>query len=180
MKEWSNKPSATLLTAGSTSAHVSGPPITTSGTLSTALAGGGSSALAANSSRILTTAKTSTAVTEKVAAGVALIAPLTVGVIVGGVAVVCYGVANMINYGENKKSARQAIMDTVKGSAGMGIAAGLGDVAGTAIAGTSLVMGSTIFAPIAIGAAVACVSIKIWNTLFFNGKRNLKTESKTK
>ena len=175
MKEWSNKPSATLLTAGSSSAHVSGPPITISGTLPTALASGGSSALAANSSRILTTAKTSTAVTEKVVAGVALIAPLTVGVIVGGVAAVCYGVANMINYGENKKSARQAIMDTVKGSAGMGIAAGLGDAAGTAIAGTSLVMGSTIFAPIAVGAAVACVSIKIWNMLFFNGKCCLKT-----
>ena len=175
MKEWSNKPSAALLTASSASAHVSGPPITISGALPTTLASGGSSALTANSSRILTTAKTSTAVTEKVAAGVALIAPLTVGVIVGGVAVVCYGVANMINYGENKKSARQAIMDTVKGSAGMGIAAGLGDAAGTAIAGTSLVMGSTIFAPIAIGAAVACVSIKIWNTLFFNGKCCLKT-----
>ena len=176
MKEWSNKPSATLLTAGSASAHVSGPPITVGAAVPTALVSGGSSTLTANSSKMLTAAKTSTALTERVAAGVALVAPLAVGVIVGGVAVVCYGVANMIKYGENKKSGKQAVMDTVKGSAGLGIAAGLGDAAGAAIAGTSLAMGSTIVAPIAVGAAVACVSIKIWNTMFFNGKRDWKTE----
>ena len=168
MKEWSNKPSAALLTASSTSAQASGQAITNSGALPASLASGGSSALAANSSRILTTAKTSTAVTQKVAAGVALIAPLTVGVIVGGVAAVCYGVANMINYGENKKSGKQAAMDTVKGSADIGVAAGLGEAAGAAIAGSSLVIGSTIAAPIAIGAAVACVSIKMWNHVFFS------------
>jgi len=174
MKEWSNKPSTTVLTANSTPAHISGQVITNNGALPTALASGGSSALAANSSRILTTANTSTAVTEKVVAGVVLIAPLTVGVIVGGVAAVCYGVANMINYGESKKSGKQAVMDTAKGSAGMGIAAGLGEAAGATVAGSSLVMGSSIVAPIAIGAAVACASIKIWNKLFFNGKRDLK------
>ena len=107
MKEWSNKP--TSLTASSTSAQASGQTITTNGTLPAALAGGGSSALAVNSQKILTTANTSTAVTEKVVAGVALIAPLTVGVIVGGVAAVCYGVANMINYGENKKSGKLSV-----------------------------------------------------------------------
>lgn len=175
MKEWSNKPSSTVLTTSSTSARASGQAITTSGTLPTSLASGGSSALTANSSRILTTAKTSTAVTEKVVAGVAIVAPLTVGVIVGGVAAVCYGVANMIKYGEHKKSGKQAVTDTVKGSAGLGIAAGLGEAAGATIAGTSLVMGSSIVAPIAIGAAVACASIKIWNRLFFNGKHDLKT-----
>jgi hypothetical protein len=76
----------------------------------------------------------------------------------------------MIKYGEHKKTGKQAISDTMKGSAGLGIAAGLGEAAGAAIAGSSLVMGSSIVAPIAVGAAVACVSIKIWNMLFFNEK----------
>ena len=168
MKEWSNKPSSTVLTASSTSAKTSGQAITTSGALPTSLASGGSSALAANSQKILTTANAGTAVTDKVVAGVAIVAPLTVGVIVGGVAAVCYGVANMIKYGEHKKSGSQAIADTAKGSAGLGIAAGLGEAAGAAIAGSSLVMGSSIVAPIAVGAAVACASIKIWNKLVFN------------
>ncbi len=169
MKEWSNKPSSTALTAGGTSAQTSGQAATNSGTLPAALSGGGSSVLAANSQKILTTANTSTAITDKVAAGAAMVAPLAVGVIVGGVAAVCYGVANMVNYGESKKSGKQAIVDTVKGSAGLGISAGLGEAAGAAIAGSSLVMGSSIVAPIAVGAAVACASIKIWNRLFFGG-----------
>jgi len=180
MKEGSNKLSSTVLTASSTSAQTSGPAITTSGTLPTSLASGGSSALAANSQKILTTAKTSTTVTNRVAAGVAVVAPLTVGAIVGGVAAVCYGVANMIKYGESRKSGKQAVTDTMKSSAGLGVAAGLGEAAGAAIAGSSLTMGSTIVAPIAVGAAVACASVKIWNTLFFNGKKDLKTKSKTK
>ena len=167
MKEWSKKPSSTVMKVSSTSARSSGQAITTSGTLPTSLASGGSSALAANSQKILTTANTSTAITDKVVAGVALVAPLTVGVIVGGVAAVCYGVANMIKYGEHKKSGKQAVTDTVKGSAGLGIAAGLGEAAGATVAGSSLVMGSSIVAPIAVGAAVACASIKIWNRLFF-------------
>ena len=170
MKEWSKKPSSTVLTASSTSARSSGQAITTSGTLPTSLASGGSSALAANSQKILTTANASTAVTDKVIAGVAIVAPLTVGVIVGGVAAVCYGVANMIKYGEHKKSGKQAITDTVKGSAGLGIAAGLGEAAGATIAGSSLVMGSSIVAPIAVGAAVACDYIKIGNRLLYNKK----------
>lgn len=173
MKEWSNKPSSTVLTSSSTSAQTSGPAITTSGTLPTSLASGGSSALAANSQKILTTAKTSTAVTDRVAAGVAVVAPLTVGVIVGGVAAVCYGVANMIHYGESRKSGKQAITDTIKSSAGLGVAAGLGEAAGAAVVGSTLTMGSTIIAPIAVGAAVACVSVKIWNVLFFNGKKGV-------
>jgi hypothetical protein len=179
MKELANKPSNTQLTASSMSAQTSGPAITTRGTLPTSLASGGSSALAANSQKILSTAKTSTAVTDRVAAGVAVVAPLTVGVIVGGVAAVCYGVANMIKYGESRKSGKQAVTDTLKRSAGLGVAAGLGEAAGAAIAGSSLTMGSTIVAPIAVGAAVACASIQIWNTLFFNGKKDLKTKSKT-
>ncbi len=167
MKEWTNKPPSVIPTASSMSAKTSGQAITTGGALPTSLASGGSSALAANSQKILTTANTSTAITDKVVAGVALVAPLTVGVIVGGVAAVCYGVANMIKYGENKKSGKQAVTDTVKGSAGLGISAGLGEAAGAAIAGSSLAMGSTIVAPIAVGAAVACASIKMWNRLFF-------------
>jgi len=170
MKEWSNKPSAALLTTSSTSARASGQAITNSGALPASLASGGSSALAANSSRILTTANTSTSVTQKVAAGVAVAAPLTAGVIVAGVAAVFYGVANMIKYGEAKKSGKQAVTDTVKCSAGLGIAAGLGEAAGATIAGSSLAMGSTIVAPIAIGVAVAFASIRIWNTLFFTKK----------
>ena len=179
MKERANKPSNTQPTASSMSAQTSGPAITTSGTLPTSLASGGSSALAANSQKILTTAKTSTAVADKVGAGIALVAPLTVGVIVGGVAVVCYGVANMLKYSENNKSGKQAITDTMKSSAGLGVSAGLGDAAGAAIAGSSLALGSTIVAPIAVGAAVACASIQIWNRLFFNGKKDSKTKSKT-
>jgi len=170
MKEWSNKPSSTVLTASSTSAKTSTQAITTGGTLPTSLASGGSSALAANSQKILTAANTSTTVTDKVAAGLAVVAPLTVGVIVGGVAAVCYGVANIIKYGEHKKTGKQAVKDTVNRSAGLGIAAGLGEAAGAAIAGSSLVMGSSIVAPIAVGAAVACASIKIWNRVFLNKK----------
>ena len=180
MKERANKPSDTSRASGSTSARISGSPITTSGALPTSLASGGSSALVANSQKILTTAKTSTAVTEKVVAGVAMVAPLTVGVVVGGVAAVCYGVANMIKYGDSKKSGKQAVTDTMKSSAGVGVSAGLGEAAGAAIAGSSIAMGSTIVAPIAVGAAVAFASIKMWNTLFFDGKRNSKSREKAK
>jgi hypothetical protein len=167
MKEWTNKPSSVIPTASSMSARTSGQAITSSGALPASLASGGSSVLAANSQKILTAANTSTAVTDKVVAGVAIVAPLTVGVIVSGVAAVCYGVANMIKYGEHKKSGKQAITDTLKGSAGLGVSAGLGEAAGATIAGSSLVMGSSVVAPIAVGAAVACASIKIWNRLFF-------------
>jgi len=104
MKEWSNKPSSTVLTASSTSARSSGQAIANSGALPASLASGGSSALSANSSSILTTANTSTSITQKVAAGVAVLAPLTVGVVVGGIAAVCYGVANMVKYGESEKT----------------------------------------------------------------------------
>ena len=43
MKEWSKKPSSTVLTAGSTSAKTSGQAIKNSGTLPTSLASGGAS-----------------------------------------------------------------------------------------------------------------------------------------
>jgi len=167
MKEWSNKPS-------------SGQAIANSGTVPAALASGGSSALSANSSSILTTASTSTSVTQKVVAGVAVLAPLTVGVVVGGVAAVCYGVANMVKYGEGEKSGASATRDTVVGSSGLGISAGLGVAAGNAIAGTTMVLGSTVVAPIAIGTGAAYACAKIWNKLFFNGKKDSKKKTKTK
>ncbi len=170
MKEWSNKPSSTVLTASSTSGQTSGQAITASGALPASLASGGSSALAANSSSILITSNTSTSITQKVVAGVAVAAPLTAGVIVAGVAAVFYGVSNMIKYGECKKSGAQATKDTVAGSACLGVSAGLGVAAGSAIAGTSLALGSTVIAPIAVGAGVAYASIKIWNKMFFNKK----------
>ena len=180
MKEWSNKPSSTVATAGSTSARSSGQAIANSGTLPAALASGGSSALSSNSSSILTTATTSTLITQKVAAGVAVLAPLTIGVVVAGVAAVCYGVANMVKYGEGEKSGALAARDTVAGSAGLGISAGLGVAAGNAVAGTSLALGSTVVAPIAVGAGAAYACAKIWNKLFFNGKKDSKTRSKIK
>ncbi len=43
MKEWLNKPSSAVLTAGSTSAQASGQAITNSGALPAALASSGSS-----------------------------------------------------------------------------------------------------------------------------------------
>ena len=143
MKESSNKPS-------------SGQAIANSGTVPVALASGGSSALSANSSSVLTTiTTTSTSITQKAAAGIAAIAPMTVGAVVGGLAVVCYGVANMVKYGEGEKSRASATRDTVVGSSGLGISAGLGVAAGSAIAGTTIVLGSTVVAPIAVGAGAA-------------------------
>ena len=52
------------------------------------------------------------------------------------------------------------------------VSAGLGVAAGSAVAGTTLVLGSTVVAPIAVGAGAAYACAKIWNKLFFNGKKN--------
>jgi len=68
----------------------------------------------------------------------------------------------------------------VVGSTGLGVSAGLGVAAGNAIAGTSIALGSTVVAPIAVGAGAAYACAKIWNKLFFNGKRDSKAKSKTK
>jgi len=176
MKEWSNKPASALLTANSTSVQASGSTITTSGALPAASAKGGSTILTAGTSTV--TASTPTAVTtSKAAAGLATVAPLAAGAIVSAIATACYGVANMIQYAKNKKSGMQASRDTVVGSSGLGVSAAAGVATGHAIAGTSIVLGSTVVAPIALGAGAAYVCAKFWNKLFFNGKKDSKKKT---
>jgi len=97
--------------------------------------------------------------------------PLATGAIVGVVAMGFYGLANMLRFKKNEKSAVRAAKDTVTGSAGVGISTGLGVAAANAVAGT---LGSTVFVPIVAGTAAAYVSMAIWDKLFYKGKINKK------
>jgi len=97
--------------------------------------------------------------------------PLATGAIVGVVAMGFYGLANMLRFKKNEKSAVRAAKDTVTGSAGVGISTGLGVAAANAVAGT---LGSTVFVPIVAGTAAAYVSMAIWDKLFYKGKISQK------
>ena len=97
----------------------------------------------------------------------AMTSPLAMGTIAGAVAVGFYGIANILRYRRNEKSGLQAAKDTVTGSAGVGISTGLGIAAANAVAGT---LGSTVFVPLATGAAVAYAGMAIWDKLFYKGK----------
>ena len=96
----------------------------------------------------------------------ALTGPLTGGVVVGGVAAAAYGISNMIRYARNEKTAKEAIKDTAKSSAGLGVSAGFAVAAANAVAGSALALGSTVVVPLAAGVAVAYASMAIWNGLF--------------
>lgn len=97
--------------------------------------------------------------------------PLVTGTIVGAVAVGIYGVANMLRYKRNEKSGVRAAKDTITGSAGVGISTGLGVAAANAALGT---FGSVVLVPVAAGAAVAYVSMAVWDNLFYTGKISSK------
>ena len=125
-------------------------------------------------------ANVSTGLTQRAAAGATVVAPLATGTVVGGIAAVFYGVSNMIQYGEHKKTGAQATKDTVKGSAGLGLSTGLAIAAAHAAAGTALALGSTVVVPIAAGFATGYISMKIWNKIFYRGKETSKTKSKAK
>ena len=93
--------------------------------------------------------------------------PLVTGTIVGAVAGGIYGVANMLRYKRNEKSGVRAAKDTITGSAGVGISTGLGVAAANAVVGT---LGSMVLVPVAAGAAVAYVSMVVWDKLFYTEK----------
>jgi hypothetical protein len=97
----------------------------------------------------------------------ALANAVTGGVVVGGVAAAVYGVSNMIRYAKNEKTAKEAIKDTAKGSAGLGVSAGFAVAVADAVAGSALALGSAVVVPLAAGVAAAYASMAIWNKLFF-------------
>ena len=104
----------------------------------------------------------------RIAKATAVVAnPLAMGTIVGAVAVGFYGIANIIRYRRNEKSGAQAAKDTITGSAGVGISTGLGVAAANVAVGA---FGSMVLAPVAAGAAVAYVSMAVWDKLFYTGK----------
>lgn len=165
--------SGSIVKASSPIVKTSGSVVKTSGA-SIALTGGRSSTLVSSSSRTV-----GTGLSQRAAVGAATVAPLAAGTVVGGIAAVFYGVSNMIKYGEHKKTGAQAAKDTVKGSAGLGVSTGLGVAAAHAVAGTALAFGSTVVVPIGAGFATGYISKKIWNKIFFNGKRNSKSQIKS-
>ena len=118
--------------------------------------------------------------TQRVAAGTAVAAPLSAAVTIGGISAVFYGISNVVQYAKSKKTGAQAAKDTVKGSAGLGVAAGLGVTAAHAVAGTSLALGSTFLVPITAGVATGYISAKIWNKIFFKKSDTSKIKAKAK
>jgi len=98
--------------------------------------------------------------------------PLAIGTIVGAVAIGFYGIANMLRYKRNEKSGTQATKDTITGSAGVGISTGVGVAAANVAVGA---FGSMVLVPVASGAAVAYVSMAVWDKLFYTGKCPSKT-----
>jgi len=190
MKEWSNKPATDLVktssspvrtvssspigSTGSSIVKTSGSIVKTSGASMT-LTGGSSTTLVSTSSPAV-----SSSLTQRAAVGAATIGPLAAGTVVGGIAVLFYGVSNMIQYGEHKKAGAQAAKDTVKDSVGLGVSAGLGVAAAHAVAGTTLALGSTLVVPLTAGVATVYIGKKIWDKIFSRGKEASKAESKTK
>ena len=112
----------------------------------------------------------------KLAATVALGAPVAAGVIVGGAAAGVYGVANTIKYAKSEKSGGQALKDTVKGSAGVGVSAALGVAAAHAVAGTALALGTTAVVQVAAGVAAAYAGLRIWHRVFFNQQESSEAD----
>ena len=171
--------SPTALTSGSPIKTASSPTALTSGssvkTTSSAvsLTGGtsggltGTSSGAANISRGLLDQGTKRSAAT---AGV-LLTPLAAGMTVGAVATVFYGLSNIVKYGKNEKSGKQAVKDTVKGSAGLGLSTTLGVAAAKAVAASSLALGTAVLVPVAAGVAAAYASLKIWHKLFFKEER---------
>ncbi len=189
MKEWSKKPSdlvkassspvktvssSPVGSAGSSIVKTSGSVVNTSGA-SMALTGGSSSTLVSSSSRTV-----GTGLSQRAAAGAATVAPLAAGTVVSGIAAVFYGISNMIKYGEHQKTGSQAVKDTVKGSAGLGVSTGFGVAAANAIAGTALAFGSTVVVPIGAGVVTGYISMKIWNKIFSKKPDTSKIKAKTK
>jgi len=177
MKEWANKPSDLVKTSSSPVKTVSSSPLGRAGSSIVKTSGGASVTLTGGSST--TPASTSSIganLTHRAAAAAPAAAPLVAGTVVGGIAAVFYGVSNMIQYGEHKKAGAQAVKDTVKNSAGLGISTGLGVAAVHAVAGTALALGSSVFVPVTAGVATGYISMKIWNKIFSGKKETSKTE----
>jgi hypothetical protein len=196
MKEWSNKPSSLVQTSSSPVKTVSSSPVGSAGSSIVKTSGSivktsGSIVKTSGSPVTLTSGSSTTSIpsssytagtsmTQRVAAGTAMAAPLSAGVMVGGISAVFYGVSNMVKYAKSQKTGAQAAKDTVKGSAGLGVAAGLGVTAAHAVAGTTLALGSTFLVPITAGVATGYISAKIWNKIFFKKPDTSKIKAKAK
>ena len=102
-------------------------------------------------------------------AGTSLVqSPFSTGFIAATVAAGLYGTANAIRYVKHKKTAAQAVKDTVTKSAGIGVSTGIALTAANAIAGTSLAFGSAIVVPLVAATAVAYTSKALWDKMFFS------------
>jgi len=141
--------SSTTLTSGTTTGHV----VTAS-----------SSGAATASKGLLTTSHGGGA---GYASAIAVATPMVAGVALGAIATGLYGASNMVKYAKNEKTGGQAVKDTVKGGAGVGVSAGLGVAAGNAVAGTALALGTTVAVPVVAAVAVTYAGMRIWHGLFF-------------
>ena len=127
MQEWSNK-TASIAKNG------------TSLSLSNAAADkiiGSSSRLANLNNSFSTKVQLSTELASKAVA----LSPVVAGSVVGVVSVGLYGISNFMRYVHKRKTAKEAFKDTVKSSAGMGVAAGLGLATVNVMTGTALAFG---------------------------------------
>jgi hypothetical protein len=95
------------------------------------------------------------------------VSPLTSGIIVGVAGACLYGISNLVAFGKKKKTKEAAFKDTLKNSTGLGVAAGLALGATKAVAGSTIVLGSVTVMPIVTAVAVAYVTKRIWNRMFF-------------
>ena len=103
-----------------------------------------------------------------------LVSPLTGGIVVGVVSAGLYGISNLVGYAKKKKSAKQAMGDTLKRSVGLGVSAGLGMSAVNMVGGTISILGSTVIVPLAIGVAVDHITKSAWSWAFLKNSTNQK------
>jgi len=166
IKEWSRKPSFLLKTGSS--------PLINTGSFPVSLTGGTSTGVMGDSSKL---AKFSKAVFTKIeipsnlGARTVLVNPLSGGTVIGVVGAGLYGISNLRRYIKREKSGKQAVRDTVKNSAGLGVSGGLGIAAANAITGTVFALGSTVVVPLACGVTVTFITKKIWNKLFSKAEK---------
>ena len=169
MKEWANKPTTLLQTSSSPLVTTSRSSLVQTSGVSSSGSLGSSSALSKSALGIKTVSETTVSklsTTGTLLSRTALTSPLAGGVVAGVAGVGIYGIGNIVSYAKKKKTGKQAIGDTVKDSSGLGVSAGVGVLAGKAIAGTFLTFGSAALVPVATGLTAMYFTKKAWNKLF--------------
>jgi len=79
-----------------------------------------------------------------------------------------------VRYAKNEKTGGQAVKDTAKGAAGLGVSAGLGVAAAHAVAGSALALGTTVLVPVAAGVGAGYAVMKMWSKVFFKNDKPAK------